>query len=255
MTRGFVWLLLAISVLFNVFFLAGFLKARAAVDTGVEGAASVDRVAEVLNLDGTQTETFGRLRSAMREDERVVREAMSVNRRELAEELARETPDIERVRELATDQADLHRRRREAGAERFSDFMGVLTPEQCARLGRELHRGRKRFGPPPVDPLQYDADGDGVLNEQEEETFRAERKAEIERHLDRMERTHEERKRRREEFRRRFDADGDGHLDDVERAALREFMQTQRPRGRRRPPRNGERGGRPPLGPGAPRPD
>ena len=62
MMRHLIWFVLALSLLFNLFFAAGFVQARARQAEAADGVSSL--VAKELNLDETQSEVFSRLHSA-----------------------------------------------------------------------------------------------------------------------------------------------------------------------------------------------
>ena len=229
MNRHLAWLILALSLLFNVFFVVGFMQARAQL-ARVESQNGASRlVADELNLDDEQAAVFGRLRSGLREEMADYRQEIALVQAELVAELANENPDLDRVRALVARKSDLHRQRRLAGSQRFQEFLGLLSPEQCRRLSRRMHHG------PPGGPRQrhmlkrFDANADGVLDEEE----RAAAEAFIEGRR-------QERRRRHAEARQGFDTDGDGRLDPQEEEAFREWMRERRrsrPRDQQQPSR------------------
>ena len=207
---------LALSLLFNVFFAAGFLKARAEARRGRSPEAMVQKVTRELDLTGEQTALFSRLRSAVREDTAPVRERIALAEQELLGELDRDEPRFEVLESIMSRRADLQRQRRLRESHSFGEFVRALDPDQRARLS-----DRMRFRPPHVRRgrkllERFDADGDGILD--------AEERAEASRHIEERRRMHE---RMQEERLKRFDRNGDGHLDADEREAAR--------RSRRRP--------------------
>ncbi|MHC5003567.1 MAG: periplasmic heavy metal sensor [Planctomycetota bacterium] len=217
-----VWLALAISVLFNVFFLAGYLQARAGVVDGGSGAP-VQRVTEELGLNDAQATLFRQLRDGMAQDEQMHRRRFELAREELMEELNKPEPDVARLREIVDREAELHRERYLAGSRRFSHFVGVLSPEQRRRLSDHFQHHRRGRGRGDKEWMlrRFDANEDGHLDEQERAAARE--------HF-------EERKRQRHaEMLERFDADGDGQLDESElEEARRWFQQNGRDGGGRR---------------------
>jgi Spy/CpxP family protein refolding chaperone len=222
--RSAVWLLLALSVLFNVFFAAGFLRARAVLERSGASNGVSRQVAAELQLDDTQRRIFSDLRTGLSEELSVYRQSIEQADQKLLEELSRERPDLEQVRAIMESRADLERQQRMASLQRFSEFLGVLSPEQCGKLSsraRRGHRGHRGRGIPPKVLKQFDADGDGALNEQERAAA--------------QEHWQKERHRRRKEMLERFDEDGDGRLSREERAALRQWMEQHG--GEHRPPR------------------
>ena len=101
--------------------------------------------------------------------------------------------------------------REAARAARFSeidaDGNGALTKEEIIahHTARIVERTDKHFG-------KHDTDGNGVISAEEFE----------EAHKARKEKMREHRQARRAEMLEKFDADGDGKLNDAERAAARE---------------------------------
>lgn len=219
--NGFAPLALAISVLFNVFFLAGYLQARSGADATV--APPPDRVvaavSDALALDPGQRATFERLHREMKADDVQLEEAIGVARAAMIEELGAEQPDLERIRGLVRDLAALHRVRRSAGTDRFEEFIGVLQPEQMRRV-HDCVSGPGREGRGSMRERllrRFDRNQDGTLDESE--------RAEAERFLEEMRQRGERIERIvaevRAEIVARFDADGDGRIGAEERAAIR----------------------------------
>ena len=215
MKTHLVWLVLAVSVLFNVFFAVGFMKAR-------DEARRADvprRVADALKLDEKQAAVFASLRSGVQDEIAVYDDTIALAQQELVEELGREQPDLERVGAIVARKVDLDQARRLAGARRFNEFVGVLSPQQCRELSREFRqgpRGRRRFEM----IKRFDADGDGTLDAQERQAAR-----------EFIEARRGEREKRRQELMERFDENQDGNLDPDERAAARDWMKQKKHRG------------------------
>jgi hypothetical protein len=234
MSRHLLWLLLALSLLFNIFFAAGYVKARAEAKGTDRDELTRARIEEMLDLDQSQAAAFARLRSEMREDAENLDDAIALASHDLLAELSRQSPDLDRVRQIVARKAELHEQRRRAGVQRFNEFLSVLSPEQCRRLSRGVHAR------PPGRRMQhrimemFDADGDGQLDDGE--------RAEAEQFI---EAKRQERERRRQALRERFDLDGDGRLDEAEEAALREWMRRRGPSGRGGPRGGGPGGGGP----------
>lgn len=213
MMRQLLWLALALSLLFNVFFAAGYLKSRA--EAATTDPTGPTRVVEALGLDGAQAAEFSRLQSEMEEDLAGLDGAMAVARQNLLAELDKQSPDLDRLRVIVNQTAELHQQRRAAGAQRLNDFLGMLSPEQRQRLSRQLDRHpqservRRRL-------RRFDADGDGRLD--------ADERAEAEQFFELKRQEHQ---RKRQEMQRLFDVDGDGALDAEEAEALREHRRRE----------------------------
>lgn len=228
MTRNLLLFLLALSVLFNVFFAVGYLQARAEASLAGSPARLEQRVKRELDLDGEQSALFTRLRSGMEEEDALFHQEFAAIQQELTAELARQDPDAERVESILERQDDLRRRRRMAASERFRAFMEVLSPEQRMRFvesmrrerGHRHHRDRLR---------RFDENGDGQLDAVERERAR-----------EHMEARRQMRERRRAEGMKRFDENGNGSLEPDELAAFKAWMRQHRENG---PPRDRRRDG------------
>ncbi len=219
MKRNLIWLALAMSVLFNVFFVVGFARARAQLEL-VESSNGASRVvASELDLNDEQRAVFSTLRASMRDEMAAYRDEIALTQSELAAELGRENPDLDRVRNLVARKADLDRQRQLVAVRRFGEFVDVLTPQQCRRLSSRVHHGPPGAGRRARLLERFDADGDGELNEQERAAAR-----------EHMESRRQEWEERRQKMLERFDANGNGHLDPEERDALREWRLQQRRR-------------------------
>ena len=220
MRHGSLVFLLAISLLFNAFFLTGYLQHRAAEPASMPEASTesdqaiTEEVTETLGLDETQAEIFAALRREMKDEERAIRDRRMLLRRELIEELTQPNADIdlERVRELVRQESDLHREMKLASISRFHEFIATLGPEQRDRLARRLpDMDRKRGSRDSLD--RFDTDQDGRLSREEMEAAR-----------DRIDAHRRERADRRRQTLERFDADGDGRLNEAERRSAREWL-------------------------------
>jgi uncharacterized membrane protein len=218
MKRNILLLVLALSLMFNVFFAVGYLRAREVARTISQSPDTARLAAEELDLDEAQRAVFTELRSAMDDERETLREGIALAREELLDELDRPSPDLDRVQTLIDREAEYHRQLRMAAAERMRQFVEMLSPEQRREL---FHRiDPRHVGPPHLrDRLmrRFDADGDGTLSESE--------RAEALQHFEQR-REHWQRKRRG--LIERFDTDGDGQLSEAERTALREWMRHQR---------------------------
>ena len=305
--RAFLLLILVMSVIFNLLFSAGFVRARSEAkrlqlerETGGAGSAAAPvpvspngpdanqgsgrrgpdgrhgdgpsrrpdgarMFPRELELDPAQKEVFEQLRQSMREEEAVLDETMAGVRKQLADEVQNDEPNVDRLRELIARQGDLMQQRRVGAANRFADFLNVLSPEQTRIMAKHMLRnmpgrghgsgdggrdgGRPRDGSPGKMPPELmkrlDVDGDGILND----TERMAAQAEFEKHRRDWEA-------RRAELRARFDADKNGELDHDEAAQMRQWLLENRSRqggeGRGRDGERGADGHGTPGAPGAP---
>ncbi len=210
MIRSLVWFILVLSLLFNAFFVAGAWRVRGEASNGDR---VVNLVAADLDLDEPQAALFAELRQGVESDQQAYEEGIALLHQQLITELSRGEPNLQGVRDLVDQEADLRQQRSRGRSERFNDFVRMLSPEQCQKLSRRVghsRRGRARW---QAMLRKFDTDGDGQLNDEE--------RAAAEKHIKAY---RKDREGRRRDMHERFDANGDGQIDDAERAAMREWM-------------------------------
>ena len=219
---------LVLSGLFNVFFVGGYLKARAEMAPDITVA-----VGRELGLDTTQAALFRRLRETGHADAELYQDSITLVHRELVDQLDSDH-DPDRVAEIVGREADLRRQWRLAEAMRFTDFVASLEPRQRQMLFSRMKHTASKQGRHEALLRRFDTNGDGVLDEQERQAARKHmraRRAERERHghngfgvppgLDRRGSRRSGMDRRlRHELIKRFDADGNDRLDAAEQEAL-----------------------------------
>ena len=210
MIRSFYWFILALSLMFNAFFVLGSWQARGET---ANGDRVTNLVAAELNLDESQSALFAELRRSMEVDQRVYEEGLALVHEELINELSRDEPNLQGVRELVDQEAELRQQRGRARSDRFNDFVRTLSPEQCRKLSRRVGHSRRGRAHWQEILRKFDQDGDGQLNDLE--------RAAAQEHIKERRKDYEQRRR---EMHERFDANGDGQIDDTERAAMREWM-------------------------------
>ncbi len=228
---------LVLSGLFNVFFVAGYLKARAEAATDVPSAVSRE-----LGLNTTQAALFKQLRETGRADAELYEDSITLVRRELVDQLNSDH-DPDRVAEIVDREADLRRQWRLAEARRFSDFVGTLEPHQRRALLARMKCGESMQRRHEALVRRFDGNGDGVLDEQERQAARNHmrtRRAERERQGRngfggppgmgrRGSRSSGVDRRVRRELLKRFDADDNGRLEAEEQQALLAWLREGSP--------------------------
>ena len=217
MKRTVIWLALALSVLFNVFFAAGYMQARTQLKDAESDDHVTQRVANELDLDTQQREAFARLRSSKRASLEPINDEIALLLQDLLDERTQDEPDPNRLGILEGSLQELRRQRHEEQSRRFGEFLGLLSPEQRRMLSHRSRRGHPGRGMRGSMQKRWDQNGDGVIDEQE----RAAAREMIERRQPRDE--------GRQDMFNRLDANGDGTLD------FEEWSSMQRPmrRGRR----------------------
>jgi len=214
--------LLAMSLLFNVFFLAGYMRATTRVST-IDTSEGAARLAAVeLGLDKEQAAVFSGLRTEMQEDNLAYADALALAEQEFYGSLDGEDPDPAAVASLIEREMELHRQMRETAMRRVERFARMLSPEQRKALfgkvrGRFSGRGQRRRI-----MERFDVNRNGTLDPDE--------KVAADAHIAQM----------MERMRSRLDRNGNGIIEPEEKQAAREHMM-RRPH--RRGP-DGERGDR-----------
>ena len=212
MTRTMLTALLALSVIFNVFFVIGAMTHSPEYQSN----RRLQRMTRELELDARQSDRLAELRTSFGNQNAVLQGDLHHIRMQIAQELDGDAPDLDLVRDLMEQEAELAATRRASAAQHFSDFIDLLSPPQRHALGRRLAADRKPRTLPPEVASGFDEDGNGILSEEEHARARAE-----------MRRRHEQRRHRREQARERFDTNENGTLDAEEREAMRAWLLEQ----------------------------
>ncbi len=218
-------LFLILSLVFNIFFIIGAIRHQQQRDP----LHRIQAVARHLDLEPRQEELLSELRASYRESTSVIQQQIRTVRAQIADALDEtNNNDDSRIQDLMARVAMLMTERRAIASSCFERFVDLLNPRQKRQLGRQLHRLEKDRRDSPSHTLRrFDADGDGQLNEQEQQHAEG----------DRQFHWNEAAKDRRK-LRARFDLDHNGVLNPEEREAMRSWMLK---RGIK-PPQRGQRG-------------
>lgn len=238
---------LGVSMLFNVFVLVGFARARTQHPRGpMNDSRMIERMVSDLNLDERQRNVLVSLRDDQRKQAEEFNENLALIRENLNAELRNSSPDLEAIRELVADEAELFHQRKLAGADMFGRFLSELTPDQRQKLRdlqRPPHREPPKLGPRIIE--RFDVNRNGRLDPDE------------------MREARQEMERRRRDmhgtglgappapgspphssssgaplpppFWRQFDADGDNKLDEHELGRLEQARRQRLREGNREP--------------------
>jgi hypothetical protein len=230
MSRRTLSIALLLSLIFNAFFLIGWLGG-----TGNAALADpADRLARSLELTPRQQMRFAELRSSVTAETLTLHAHIAELRDALAQTLEADAPDLERVRMLVGEISSEQANTQTIAASHLGSFIDILDKDQRRMLGRRLGGGRH---PEHLHAnlKAFDANDDGTIDKDERAAA-----------MEQIRAKHEDRRRQREEIARQFDADGDGTLSGDERQALREHLLEQG----LMPPHFGDRNGRPGVGRG-----
>ena len=167
---------LGVSLLFNVFVLVGFARARTHLpQRPMNDARMIERMTRDLSLNDQQRKVLESLREDQRRQAEDFDQNLALIRENLDDELHNESPDLERIRQLVAEEADLYRQRRMVGATLFERFVNELTPQQRQKLRevtRSPHRELPKLGPKIVE--RFDANRNGRLDPDEARAARQE---------------------------------------------------------------------------------
>ena len=239
MNRSTLIFLLGLSLLFNIFFVAGAMTWRVPAES--DETQEVADIARKLDLDEQQKQAFLSMRRQFETESAVIREQLLRMRDRISQELESETPNVEQLRYLSAQESALLAERRTIGVDQFTFFVDMLSPNQRRDLGRRLsgHPRGRRGSPEEIERRaveMFDLNGDGILDESERQNAREFAKQE-----------HEQRRLRREKTRMQFDLNGDGSLSPEEHEAYRKhILENRESHHRNRPPHDRPPHDRPP---------
>lgn len=153
------WILLAISVVLNVFVVGGFFYAKGRSEARMMDRSPIMAAVRDLDLTGPQKQALEKMRADIRKSSSDIRDEMRPLRRELLTELAKPQPDFTQVDRRIDDLGDVQSKRFKAMVRAVHEFQQTLTPEQQEafrkgireNMGRRGMRGdrRDRDGAPP----------------------------------------------------------------------------------------------------------
>ena len=171
------WMLLMLSIAFNVTFVGGFFHARTVADSTTpeqpDEDVVADKVADEMGLSADQRDKFKSLREEMEAKLRDLHEATELAREEWLAETSKPSPDPEAVAAAQEEMTRLQMESRKLRFSSFQQFMNILTPEQRRRASERMGRGMHHRGPGKEDFLRrFDTNGDGVIDENEREKAR-----------------------------------------------------------------------------------
>ncbi|MCH2149899.1 MAG: hypothetical protein MK095_10755 [Phycisphaerales bacterium] len=125
MTRSTLIFLLGLSLLFNIFFIAGAMTWRMPVEA--DESAGVSDVVNQLGLDDQQEEAFKSMRRQFDMESAVIGQQLRRVREMISDELGSDAPDVEQLRNLSAQEASLLADRRTMGVDQFTYFVDMLV--------------------------------------------------------------------------------------------------------------------------------
>ncbi|HXV23362.1 MAG TPA: Spy/CpxP family protein refolding chaperone [Alphaproteobacteria bacterium] len=148
MKRWLPWVLLAVSLALNIFFVAGFFWTRSAIAMWHDPERRVELVADRLDLTEPQRAQFRQAMEALKSKGFPGREGRRQMRREIIDMALK--PDPDRAAILARMET-ISRERVQSMAEALDimlPFLATLTPEQRTELRELIEQRRRGWGGP-----------------------------------------------------------------------------------------------------------
>jgi len=130
------WILLAVSLAFNVFFIGGFLQAHCHRKEVPPPGGRLETLAKNLNLDAAQRQVFEQLRGELEQH----RSEFAAKREAFINELVKDKPNQKILEEFFVGKDAKQQRLAMLGL--MQRFVKILTPAQRGILARELKRPR-----------------------------------------------------------------------------------------------------------------
>ena len=145
MKRRILWVLLVVSLAFNVAFLLGYLHALSTMRKSKTPEGRAQLLADRLELDGAQKEAYEQIRKAvLAEWERLDQEYdADANNKAFWAEMAKDEPDANRLHELRARAVEYRNEFERVRIDSLLKLQRLLRPEQRLKL-RELIEDRQR---------------------------------------------------------------------------------------------------------------
>ncbi|MEM7228907.1 MAG: hypothetical protein AAF432_08840 [Planctomycetota bacterium] len=221
MIRTIVWLVLSLSLLFNLFFAVGYVQAKRQADQAAS-STPVEQISKTLRLDDTQESIYRDLKTSMRTLRDQAMADMRAIQMELADVMGDPNADRSRVEQIVERSDALRETIREAELATLEEFLGVLSVEQqnelLGRLVMEKHHRRR-----PTLRERCDTNGDGHLDDEEwtrfDQQLRDRQRSFRDRFMSDTQNAGQHR------ILERFDANKNGVLDPEEREAFEAFRE------------------------------
>ncbi|MDD5555816.1 MAG: hypothetical protein PHN82_01065 [bacterium] len=129
---------LAASVCFNAFFVIGYWRARTTIGELATDEGRVRLIARRLGLSEEQEERFLALRRRFEEERALYDAEHAAEADAFWEEMSRDDPDMELIREMLAYSAEMRRELRDRGTEYMREAFHLLSREQRQALARMI---------------------------------------------------------------------------------------------------------------------
>lgn len=140
------WILLAVSIVLNIFVIGGFVYTKRVAESRMMDRSPIMAAARELNLSGPQKEAFEKMRADIRKSSSDIRNEARPLRRELLGELAKPQPDFAAVDRKIDDLGDVQGKKYKAMVRSVHEFQQSLTPEQQEAFRKGIRENSLRRG-------------------------------------------------------------------------------------------------------------
>ncbi|MGE0657979.1 MAG: Spy/CpxP family protein refolding chaperone [Reyranellaceae bacterium] len=138
------WILLALSLVLNVFAIGGFIYGKRLAEHRMGSRSPIVAALHELDLDGPQKGALEKLREELRADSNDIRDEMRPLRRELLAEMTKATPDFAAADAKIDTLGDIQSKKYKAMLRSVNEFYQTLTPEQRQALQAGIAENLKR---------------------------------------------------------------------------------------------------------------
>ncbi len=138
------WILLALSLVLNVFAIGGFIYGKRLAEHRMGGRSPIVAALHKLDLNGPQKAALEKLRQELRDDSNDIRDEMRPLRRELLTEMTKATPDFAAADAKIDTLGDIQSKKYKAMLRSVNEFYQTLTPEQRQALQAGIAENLKR---------------------------------------------------------------------------------------------------------------
>ena len=136
--------ILTISLLFNIFFVGGYLYSRSVEDKLLAPNSRARLIAKRLNLNEHQLEVFIEISSQYKQKAEQLKQSSMIEIEAFWEELITKNSDDDKINELSKPLLEKHKEFRALSIDAIIDFCKILTPEQ-RRIYVEMIRKRNKI--------------------------------------------------------------------------------------------------------------
>lgn len=138
------WILLALSVVLNIFVVGGVIYGKRAAEHRMGGRSPIVAALREMDLEGPQKAALEKLRDELRQSSDDIRDEMRPLRRGLLREMVKPNPDFAAADADIDRLGDIQSKKYKAMVRSVHEFHQSLTPEQREAFARAIAENLKR---------------------------------------------------------------------------------------------------------------